>query len=758
MRSTRFPLLAGAEVTLTLVTVAAVLSLGRLFDDGSWRRPLVAAAIAAHLAAAVLRRLRIPLVLIAVLHLGLGLLVLGWIHARDTTRSLLPTRETFDVLQAETSDSVEMFRDAIAPTDPATGYLILATIAIWVLVLLADLAAFWVRSAFEAVVPSVSIVVFVSVFGVAEDRWSLLTLYLLAIVAFVSMHRVSQQLVSAVWLGRQGRATAALLRGAAGVTAVAAVLGLGLAPTVPAAEEALISLDEDSGVGGGTRVVISPLVDLRGRLVDQADVEAFTVRSTERSYWRLTALDTFDGSVWTSRANYSTAEGALPAEVESGNSTELVRQAFVITGLDAVWLPTAFQPVSVSTESEVELSWEPVSSTLIVGSGRRSSNELAYTVESAVPRFTPEQLAEAPNLTSEELEPFLELPRDFSAGATALATQLTDGLTSPYAQALALQFYFRDNFDYDVEVGSGHSSDRIDDFLASGRGYCEQFAGSFAAMARAIGLPTRVAVGFTPGDVDPADPTLFTVRGEHAHAWPEVFISGAGWVAFEPTPGRGAPGAFEYTQVPEQQDTSGPSTTPTTLEPGLEDQFPAIDPDNPLTQQEAIDRAPLDDLAAGQAGGGGPSPFVWFLVSVVGVVLVAMAAVSTVKRLRRRQRIARVSGNRATILAAWEDAVARLAVVGSRWDPTETPMEFATRVEKALSFGGSVQRLAHTATAALFSPGQPSDAMVTAATAAADQVAAYVRERSTALDRLREEVDPRPLLGSGQRASRVSGL
>src|SRR5206468_1301591 len=92
-------------------------------------------------------------------------------------------------------------------------------------------------------------------------------------------------------------------------------------------------------------------------------------------------------------------------------------------------------------------------------------------------------------------------------------------------------------------------------------GYCEQLAGTYAAMARAVGLPSRVTIGFTPGDFKNGS---FIVTGRQAHAWPEVFISGYGWVAFEPTPGRGIPGAEEYTGVSVQQDvlsSGGPAPT-----------------------------------------------------------------------------------------------------------------------------------------------------------------------------------------------------
>ena len=114
---------------------------------------------------------------------------------------------------------------------------------------------------------------------------------------------------------------------------------------------------------------------------------------------------------------------------------------------------------------------------------------------------------------------------------------------------------------------AGHDEDAIRSFLDARRGYCEQFAGTYAAFARSIGLPARVAVGFTPGELTDG---VYVVRGQHAHAWPEVWFEGIGWVPFEPTPGRGAPGAQSYTFVEPQQSTEGdsPSSSATTAVPG----------------------------------------------------------------------------------------------------------------------------------------------------------------------------------------------
>ena len=75
-------------------------------------------------------------------------------------------------------------------------------------------------------------------------------------------------------------------------------------------------------------------------------------------------------------------------------------------------------------------------------------------------------------------------------------------------------------------------------------------------MLRSLNIAARVAVGFTQGAIDGTG--AYSVLGRNAHAWPEVWFDNIGWVPFEPTPGRGAPGAEEYTGVAPQQD-EGPS-------------------------------------------------------------------------------------------------------------------------------------------------------------------------------------------------------
>ena len=87
-------------------------------------------------------------------------------------------------------------------------------------------------------------------------------------------------------------------------------------------------------------------------------------------------------------------------------------------------------------------------------------------------------------------------------------------------------------------------------FLRTKTGYCEQFAGTFAAMARYLGIPARVAVGFTPGTQDPKNPNLWRVQTSDAHAWPELYLPGLGWWPFEPTPSSPGAGGSDFVTRP----------------------------------------------------------------------------------------------------------------------------------------------------------------------------------------------------------------
>lgn len=741
-----------AEMFSVLMTAAAVAGFSRVFIDSSWVASLLTATVVAHAT------------VMAVRHLGRGLLVAGtaslvvmtlqvtWTHYRETLRAGLPTGTTRDAIDADLTAAWNLFSDVKAPTEPVVGFLVVATVAIWVVAYLADWAAFRLWSPLEAVLPSFAIFVFIAFFGDADDRILLAGLFLAAVIGFQLFHRLIRQSHEVRWLaGTQLTGTSALMRAGAMVS-ILVVLGAAIAgPALPGAtQEAIIDVDPGSE-GPDTRVVISPIVDIRGRLVQQADVEAFTVRADEPSYWRLASLDSFNGQIWGADNKYGRASGTLDDDFPVDANTEILTQQFTIANMGAVWLPAAYEPRRIVDSSEENISYEPVSGTLIVGRSLEDSNGLTYTLESAIPRFDPDALAAAPNLYPPDiLDRYLELPADFSDNAQGLANRIVSdaGATNDYEEALALQNFFRDNFDYDLNVGAGHSNARIDEFLESGIGYCEQFAGAFASMARSLDIPARVAVGFTWGEQDPDDPTLFTVRGEHAHAWPEVYIPGSGWVPFEPTPTRGMPNAQAWNGGidPAQSTVIGgdaePIATPT---PGA---VPTPFEDFSIPTPGEFDGS----LGAGDGVGGDGIPR-WLAITALVLVSVAFlsavyaAVVIGVKKRRRQRRFVTAPTNSGKVDAVWQDTVETLRPLGLAPRPTETSQEFSHRAgAETAPARAPLTRLGQLSVEATYGPGDMSDEAVAAAETHRDEVVQAVNELTTTSERLKDALDPRTLV------------
>ena len=124
----------------------------------------------------------------------------------------------------------------------------------------------------------------------------------------------------------------------------------------------------------------------------------------------------------------------------------------------------------------------------------------------------------------------------------ALARRLAAGARSNYEVAVRMMHFLRSNYTYDRQVPLARYP--LEAFLFSQRrGYCQQFSGAMTLMLRMDGIPARVGVGFRPGVPD-ARAGTWTVHASDAHAWVEVFLSGIGWVTFDPTPAASTPAAI----------------------------------------------------------------------------------------------------------------------------------------------------------------------------------------------------------------------
>lgn len=763
------------EVALLGVTLAVTGGFARVFENGSFFPKLATLAVVSHVVALALRRLGRGIIVSGVVSFAGLCVTAGLLFYPSTTALGLPTFATRDAARIDLDAAWKLFGEVRAPAPVHPGFVLAAGLALWIVAFLADWAAFRLWSPAEAVTPAGVVFLFCSLQSAKTHQITSTTGFAAAVLVFVLLHRVARQDAGASWLATepsQGRSS--VVRMGMLVGAAALITGVVVGPALPGADEAAVVPWRDIGKNATgdhkSRVTVSPLVTIRSRLVDQSTVEAFTVQSPEPEYWRLTALDKFDGTAWTSSGQYETARGQLPSRLPPNTPIDTIQQTFDVEALDSLWLPAAYEPEAVVDEGGTRPSYEAESGTLTIGDKVKTAQGLSYVVQSRVPRRDAATISRSPGPVPQAItDRYTALPAGFSARVVNLANRVVAGQRTPYEKAKALQDWFLDNFTYNLNVQLGHGTEALEKFLAIKTGYCEQFASAYAAMARAVGLPARVAVGFTPGELE-AD-GLYHVRGEHAHAWPEVYLgSGVGWLRFEPTPGRGAPGDEAYTGVPPQQvepgdsgaatavpDTTAPPTTSPATDPSVDPALPNLDSANSVATNDGL-TPPAPRSAWSRL-----AELVLALAAVAAAVAVLIPAAKAVRATRRRRRLARTTRGRVEL--AWADAVDVLALLDVPVDTSATPAEVAARAVHALGpdAGQELSQLAALTTEARYAPGEPDGPAVKRATAAARQVHHHVVRRVSRARRVRRLFDPRPLLprsdgGPDRRAGRPAAV
>jgi transglutaminase-like putative cysteine protease len=750
--SHRERLIVADEVALLLVTAAAIVGMHRLFEDGSFRGPLLLQALVAHVVVTVLRRLGVRIVPAALITAAAAALFITWTRFPETTHFALPSGDTLRAAGDDLQAAWRLFGKVRAPAPVSNGFLAASGAAIWALVFVADWAAFRVSATFEALLPATTLFVFAAALGGPGSPIASAALFGAAVLVFVLLHRTSNQERTSRWAGEhrlQGRWS--LLGTGTGLIALAVVAGAVVGPQLPGAGADALLAWRDLNRKPPARIVPSPLVDLRTKWLDQPEVELFTVVSDHRSYWRLTSLDRFDGELWRQSYSTTTADGNLPRSRDD-SAFEQSHQTFTITALASVWLPAAFQPVAIDTGEDEPADYDRESSTLMVDRDVTDSDGFSYQVTSELPHWTMDELRNASQEIPDDVgERYLDLPR-LPGNVRDLANRLTANQPTAWDKALALQNYLRGpEFTYNQQVGPGQSTGALENFLfETQEGYCEQFAGSFAVLARLAGIPSRVAVGFTWGIQDPNAPTTYRVRAEHAHAWPEVYVGQYGWVPLEPTPQRGPPGAGDFLDIDEQQS-------------GATDGAPSTEPRDPVNDTPAntgdigrtdgdlsIDRNLAD--ASGGAGDTGDDSVVPAVVItaatrmliVLGGYLVVVPLAIVVQGVVRRRR---ASTPAARLRLGWQDATEHAGRAGVALPTSLTMSEVADRTAVAMPDAGApMHDLARSMERLTYAEVPPSTEEAEAAGAAVSAVRAESRRRQRWYQRIGHYLDVRRLV------------
>ncbi|MEV0639787.1 DUF3488 and transglutaminase-like domain-containing protein [Streptomyces sp. NPDC050619] len=483
------------------------------------------------------------------------------------------------------------------------------------------------------------------------------------------------------------------------------VVALGVALVVPLALPAMNGglLDgARTGVGsgsgrGGMINAVNPLVSLRNNLNVDEDSQVLSLRTNTNDlsnlYLRIVSLDDFDGTTWgpSRRDVTDVPDDEFPAPI--GLSSD-VKRSEIETTISAAgtyaqnWLPMPYPPSEVRVPGKWR--YEPVGMT-VVGDPGQTTRGATYQVKSLDIQPTAEQLSSAPAPPAALKREYTELPDSLPAVVGETARKITAGATNAYEQAVALQDYFAvtGGFEYDTSVQVGSGPQAIARFLQDKEGFCVHFSFAMAAMARSLGIPARVAVGFAPGSPQ-ADGSV-SVGLKDAHAWPELYFEGVGWTRFEPTPNRGSVPSYTVPDAPGSAlpDAAQPSQSASTAP------SPSASASESCTaEQKKVEGCESDSPAAGL---GKDTNFPWWSIAgpwwylkLLGWVLAGLAVLAiplSPMLWRLRTRAVRLGGHDRTeagaavhTLAVWQELADTAWDFGISPDESQTPRKAAARI------------------------------------------------------------------------------
>ncbi len=304
------------------------------------------------------------------------------------------------------------------------------------------------------------------------------------------------------------------------------------------------------------------------------NVPVMQVKSAYPSYWRANALDNFTGAAWaTSQAFLVRLTGQEDGgrhvyTVPEGSPTvpgHTVTEDFSMQSASTNYLFVGGDPQSLSADREIAPRMNDMRSLRVTSALGPSTH---YALTAVIPELVPEALVGLGRDYPDGVATYLTLPFSRLADlggpdkATAWQKSLTENTpggsewlelyslnqrivgdaSDPYQITLRVEEYLRQFYKYSLTPPASDYASPYAAFLFDTRsGYCQHFAGAMAVLLRFNGIPARVAVGFTTGEEKGKG--IYQVSSNNAHAWVEVFFPTAGWVAFDPTPGRSIPGS-----------------------------------------------------------------------------------------------------------------------------------------------------------------------------------------------------------------------
>lgn len=719
-----------------ITTICASTALAGVIQGVAWLGYSGLAAVVVTGTGLLARGLRAPTFVVGMAQLLMLLCLVVTLFSDRGWLGFLPGPDALAQIGGVIRESVAAVQTGVPPVASDEPILALVVMAIGLVAIMVDTLA--VSAGTPAACGLVLLCVYAVPASLAEEMlpwWS----FGLGAASFAMLLAVDGAHRHQVWRNRPSMATGGRL---GSIRAPAALVGIAVLLGILAGSQATLigtvgRLPGGAGSGGGSGGLgIKPFAELRGMLDQGSDRELFRVRGLGEQGRYLRAL---------TLRNYAGSQGWQPPErIPAGMPVTADLPRDPDTGRGA--------------ENTTEIEIEPVNSedfwAPVYGLPRRLENlppDMHYDTDTGIV-YSERTRKLAPYIEHADLsEPTADQLRAASSDltgvdsiytridgldprVTALAREITAGEPTMFDKAAALQRYFgpQNGFSYQTQTAGPSDQDALVDFLFRGKiGFCEQYASAMAVLARAVGLPSRVAIGYTAGY--PVN-DYRSIGTRDAHAWVEVYFPDNGWVTFDPTPlsdGRAYTPPYLATQssvtpnLPDNETGQAPTTTTAPPPAGALPEDPdAAQAEDPAAGEESSGALPvlvtlLGVLALGitvlavidrrdRAAGGrrrvpaGVAPYLvpaavvgWSLVVVliasliswwlaVPLALLGLAGVPAGLRVLRKQtRLNRVhTRSQGAAMAAWDEVLAESWDRGVAVANTETVRTAAARLAK----------------------------------------------------------------------------
>ena len=660
---------------------------------------------------AALAALRLQRMLVLMSQLVAGGAYVVW---RATSLAGAGITDPLGSMQALVAEGVVTIRTGAAPVEPTPGLMWLIVALTGLLILVVELLVNVLEQPAWAIAP-VALVYGIASIAVIDELSFVFVLPV--VVGYLALLLSATGLADEV-TGKASRVGAYLLsraQVAVAFGAVAVALALVLAPLVPLGQKQPWN---NNGPDGPIQLS-DPTVRLEQDLKRPEDTRVLTYRTSndESVYMRTVALPELTTTGARLLPMRLSRIGLAGAHTFPGERVEI---DVAMAGVPSEYLPNPFAAESIDAEGS--WSFDPDTMSIVASGPDRLEQtiDLNYSVVSTLPSPSREDI-EAAEAGGGVNAVTVAVPEGLAPVVADLTADVVSEAATAGQKALAIQEFLRsDAFSYSLEAPPSTGSDAISAFLLEERaGYCIHFAAGMITMARLEGIPARMAVGFAPGER--LEDGSFEVTAHDAHAWPELFLDGLGWVPFEPTPAFDGPP--EYTD-PATQPSGAPSDSP------------SPSPSTPSTLPSALpSEQPLPTFQPSAPGGDGTVGWLGWLLAAIG--LAALSVPATLRLGQRWWRLRRGQEARVAAGSAWAEVEALFRDFRRPW-PDGSPGPVSEAADLPPNGAAALRELAHTVEVSRFSrdaadPGRlPAQVRAVRASLWADS-SAMVRARAVLL-------------------------